>query len=243
MEITLGAKPRNVLGKQNNKLRKSGFLPAVLYGKGKENLALQVSVRDFEKVFKQAGESTLINLDIEGKGSHKVLVHDVAMHFMKDDPIHIDFYEVDLTKKIHAKVPLHLVGVAPAVKELGGILIKSLSEVEVEALPEDLPQFVGVNLDSLKAIDNLIRLRELQVSDKVKILGQADEVVVSVKAPRTEEELAALEKPAAEEEKAVIEGMAKEAAAEKAAKIAPDAESATETKKTEAKVEEKKAKA
>lgn len=216
MELTLEAKLRTQTGKLNKKLRKNGILPAVLYGKGKPTLSLEVLTRDFTKVFKQAGESTLISLKIEGDSERKVLVHDVAKHYMKDQPIHIDFYEVDLTRKIHTKVPLRFMGTALAVKELGGVLIKSISEVEVEALPQDLPQFIEVNIDSLKTFDVLVRLNELLVSDKVKILGHLDDVVVSVQAPRSEAELAELEKPTGEAEKAAIESMAKEAEVQKA---------------------------
>ena len=91
MELKLTAKTRTVIGKRNKQLRKKGFLPAVLYGRGKESLSLEVSTREFDKVFKLAGESAIINLKIEGNGDRKVLVHDVARHFMKNDPIHIDF--------------------------------------------------------------------------------------------------------------------------------------------------------
>lgn len=218
MELTLTARPRTVTGKQNKRLRQNGFLPAVLYGRGKESLSLEVSTREFEKVFKRAGESALINLQIAGSTDRKVLVHDVARHFMKSDPIHIDFYEVDLTRKIHAKIPLHFVGAAPAVKELGGILIKSLSEVEVEALPQDLPQFIEVNMESLKQFEDLVRVADVKVSGTVKIINHLEDVMVSVQAPRSEAELAELEKPAAEAEKAAIESMTKEQEVEKAEK-------------------------
>lgn len=234
MEPIIHATPRMVTGKLNKKLRTAGQLPAVLYGKGKPTVSLQVSQKEFEKIFRQAGESTLVNLVIEGGGEKKVLIHDVAKHFMKNEPIHVDFYEVDLTRKIHAKVPVRLVGVAPAVKELGGVLLKNLSELEVEALPADLPPFIEVNIEVLKAFDNLVRLGDVKLGDRVKFLGHPEDVIVSVQAPRTEEELAELEKPTAEAEKAAIEEMAAAEAkptegqakeeGEKAAAEAPKAE-------------------
>src|SRR3989344_4948074 len=139
MELSIKAEVRTVLGKSNNKLRTQGMVPAVLYGKGKQAVNLQVPFKEFDKVYRQAGENTLVNLKIGDKNETKVLIHDVAKHYMKDETIHVDFYEVDLTKKIHAKSPLEFTGVAPAVKELGGVLVKNMNELEVEAMPADLP--------------------------------------------------------------------------------------------------------
>lgn len=240
MELSITAKPRVVLGKQTNQLRKTGKLPAVLYGQKKDTVPLEVERREFERVFRQAGENTLVNLKIEGNGERKVLIYDVAHHVMKNQIIHVDFYEVDLTRKIHAKIPLHFVGTASAVKELGGILVKNLTEVEVEALPADLPQFIEVDISGLKTFHDMVRLGELKISSQVKILGHAEEVIATTQPPRTEEELAELEKPAAEAEKAAIEGMesamaeakAKEEKAaekgEKAEESAPEAAKAKE---------------
>ncbi|MDP2703824.1 MAG: 50S ribosomal protein L25 [Candidatus Doudnabacteria bacterium] len=210
MELKIQAKLRQASGKQNKKLRKAGILPAVVYGRNKETLSLEIPDKDFQKVYQKAGESTIVDLAIDGKGEKKVLIHEVAKHYMKDEPIHIDFYEVDLTRKIHAKVPVHFVGVASAVKESGGVLIKNLTEIEVEALPMDLPHSVEVSIEPLKSFDVLIRVADIKVSDKVKILGRLEDVVVSVQAPRTEAELLELEKPTAEAEKAAIEGLTKE---------------------------------
>ena len=210
MELKIQAKLRQASGKQNKKLRKAGILPAVVYGRNKETLSLEILNKDFQKVYQKAGESTIVDLAIDGKGEKKVLIHEVAKHYMKDEPIHVDFYEVDLTRKIHAKVPVHLVGIASAVKESGGVLIKNLTEIEVEALPMDLPHSVEVSIEPLKNFDDLVRVGDIKVSDKVKILGRLEDVVVSVQAPRTEAELAELEKPTAEAEKAAIEGLTKE---------------------------------
>lgn len=208
MELTIQAKPREILGKRNSKLRKQGTLPAVVYGRGKDSASLEINAREFMKVYRKAGKNTLISLVIDGAGEKKVLIHEVAKHFMKDEAIHVDFYEVDLTRKIHAKVPVHFVGVSPAVKEQGGVLVKNLTEVEVEALPTDLPQFIEVALESLKNFDDRVRVSDLKVAQAVKILSHAEDVIITVQAPRSEEELKELEKSAGEEEKAAIEEMA-----------------------------------
>lgn len=210
MELSIIASQRTVFGKNNKKLRSSGKLPAVLYGRGKENLALEVASKEFEKVYKQAGENTLVNLEIEGNGQKKVLIHDVAHHFMSPTPIHVDFYEVDLTRKIRAKIPLHFVGTSAAVKELGGILIKTITEIEVEALPADLPPFIEVDISSLATFENFIHVSDLKVRDGVKVLAHPEEVVSTVQPPRTEAELAELEKPTAEAEAEAVKQVAAE---------------------------------
>jgi len=210
MELTIEAQGRAVLGKQNIKL----------YGKGKDSQHLQVVAKQFDKIYRKAGANTLVNLKIDGKIEKRVLIHDVAKHYMKDEAIHVDFYEVDLTKTTHAKVPLEFIGIAPAVKELGGILMKVANEIEVEALPADLPHKIEVNIEVLKTFENSIRLSDIKVSDKVKILGNPEDMIISVQAPRSEEELANLEQPTAEAEKAAVEALTKEpepAAGEEAA--------------------------
>lgn len=207
---TIQALPRTKKGRQNIGLRRDGFLPAVLYGPKLEPVNLQVSQKEFEQVFREAGENTLVDLVVEKDKPRKVLIHDVARHFMGQEPIHIDFYEVDLTKKITAHIPLKFEGVSTAVKELGGTLIRNHTEVEVEALPTDLPQFIEVNIDSLKTFDDSIRFSDLTFPEKVEFLGDADDVVALVQEPRTAEELEELDKPIAGEEEAAIEQVAGE---------------------------------
>lgn len=215
MELKIEAQPRTILGKRNNKLRRQGKLPAILYGRKTESQPLEIGAKEFEKIYKLAGESTLVDLVI-GNEKKKVLIHDVAQHFMSQTPVHVDFYEVDLTRKLHAKIPLHFTGVSPAVKELAGILIKNLNELEIEALPADLPPFIEVNIEKLAAFEDMIRVADLKLSEKVKVLNNPEEMVASVQPPRSEEELAELEKPTAEQEKAAIEGMTQEEKAEAA---------------------------
>lgn len=211
-------------------------MPAVLYGRNRASLSLQVYEKDFEKIHREAGESALVNLVIEGDRERKVMIHEVARHYLGNEPIHVDFYEVDLTRKIHAHIPLHFTGAAPSVKELGGILVKNLSELEIEALPTDLPPFIEVNIESLKTFDDLLRVQDLILDEKLKVLQNPDEVIVSVQAPRTEEELAELTKPTAEAEKAAIEGMKAEEAVPSEQPPAPkEEEIKKETKEDETK--------
>ena len=237
--LSISATARTATGRHNIKLRKQGIIPAVLYGAdNKQSTAvnLQVVAREFDKVFRKAGENTLVDLILEGGAKHKVLIHDVAKHYMKNEVIHVDFYEVDLTRKIHAKVPLEFVGIAPAVKELGGTFIRVINEVEVEAMPQDLPHILEVSIEGLITFDKSIHVSDIKVPDNVKVLGNPEEVVASVQPPRSEAELANLEQPTAEAEKAAIEGMQAEADKAKAEKgegeeEAPAVEAKTETKK------------
>jgi len=206
--ITLQASKRTVKGKQNGKLRNSGKLPAVIYGHNRQAEDIEINARDFAKVFKQAGESTLINLDLEGKPS-TVLIQEVQNHYLNDSPIHVDFYAVNMKEKLKAKIPLHFVGESQAVKALGGTLIKNLSEVEVECLPGDLPHAIEVDISNLHTFEDQITVRNLNVSDKVQILASPDEMVVTVAAPRTEEELASLSEKPVVEDVSKVEGVVK----------------------------------
>jgi len=189
-KLQLKAKVRDV--KTNpDKFRKAGQLPAVLYGHKVQNVALNVDAREFEKVLRKAGESTIIDLITEDGKTHPVLIHDLQRHYLTSAPSHVDFYEVSMTEKLKAKVVLEFLGEAPAVKTLGGVLVKVLTEVEVECLPADLPHNIPVSLDKLKELTDSIHIKDLQVPAKVKILAPADELVAKVQPPRdVEAELA-----------------------------------------------------
>ena len=169
------------------------MLPAVLYGRSlKGAVPLALTLREFMKVMKEGGESTLIDLEIEGQSKKNVLVHEVAFDPVKDVPIHVDLYEVDMTKPIRAHVPLVFTGESEVVKGGAGILVKVLHEVEVEALPKDLPHELGVDIGKLKAFNDHIVLRDVALPRGVKIHGDSEAMVVLVKPPRSEEELEAL---------------------------------------------------
>jgi large subunit ribosomal protein L25 len=215
-KIDITAQKRIVLGKKVQSLRTAGKLPAVLYGHNVETQQIEISEKDFSKAFKLAGESTLINLVIEGK-TRPVLIHEVQHHYLNDNPIHVDFYAVNMTEKLKVHVPLHFVGVAEAVKALGGTLVKNLSEVEVECLPSDIPHSFEIDISSLNTFEDAIRVSDLKAGSNVTVLTPADEMIANVAAPRTEEELKELsEKPVAEDV-TKVEGVIKPDAAVEAA--------------------------
>ena len=176
-------------------LRNKGFLPAVLYGPKIENFSLQMNEKEFEKIFKEAGESSLIKLKID-ENEFLVLIHDSQKDPLKGNFIHIDFYQPALDEETEATVPLEFVGEAPAVKELAGTLVKNIKELEVSALPQNLPHDIKVNVENLKTFEDSIAIKDLKIPEGVKILKEPEEVIALVTPPEKVEE--ELEKPVEE---------------------------------------------
>lgn len=185
--------------------KKEGMVPAVLYGRGIENKILWVEENNFIKMEREAGRSVLIDLEIDGE-KRKVLIHDFQKHPLTNRFIHIDFYQVKMDEEIEANVEIVFVGEAPAVKELGGVLLKTVDEVLVRCLPADLPKEIKVDLSTLKTFDDRIFVKDLNISDKVKIDLDGETVVASVAMPRSEEELSQLDETV-EGDITQIEGM------------------------------------
>ena len=171
------------------------MVPAVVYGHKKESAALSVNAHDFIKLFKEAGYTTLVNLKIDDSRSVKALIHEVQFHPVRSEVIHIDFYTVNLKEKLKTTIPLEFVGVADAVDVLGGILMTVKDEVEVECLPDDLVQEITVDLTALKTLEDDIRVSSLVAPAGITILDDADDLIVSITQPRSEEEMAELEAP------------------------------------------------
>ena len=214
--VELTAKIREKIGGGIKTLRRQGILPAVLYGQGK-NLPIQVSHQDFTKVLKDAGESTLVKLLVEGADGQteekNVLIHDVKKEPINDKVIHADFYEVSMSEKITATVPLVFVGESVAVKALGGTLMKSISEVEIKALAKDLMRGIEVNVGVLATFDDRISIKDLMVPAGVEILAEPDEVIALILPPRKEEVVAPVGEEVAEAK--AIEGAQEEGESEK----------------------------
>ena len=169
-------------------LRALGRVPAVFYGKKEASTPISVVAADFVKLFKQAGESSVISLKGDGL-EVEALVQDVDIHPVTGKVRHVDFYVFEKGKKIKVEIPLDFTGSAPAIKELGGTLIKVLHTIEVESLPKDLPQRLIVDLAALIDFNSVITAKEIKLPKGVEIVAHADEVVASVAAPRAEEEV------------------------------------------------------
>ncbi len=193
--LQLKAKKRTILGKKVKKLRKKGIIPAVIYGHNIPSESIEIERKSFEKIFQEAGESTIIELIVDKKPI-KVLIHDVQRDPIKDDIIHVDFYQIKEKEKLTAEVELKFINEAPVVKEKGGILIYNLTKIKIECLPKDLIHQIEVDLSSLKEFNDLIRVKDLKIPHQIKVLHDLEDVVVSISAPKIEEEIKIEEKPA-----------------------------------------------
>lgn len=191
MTYSLQVLARTVQSKKNKLLLEQGFIPGIVYGHGESNHPVTVKRGPFEKLFISAGESSLVNLSIEKHPSVKVLIHEVQRHPLTGKIIHVDFYQVNMAEKIAAEVPVIFDGEARAVKELGGVLVKTLDHVKVECLPQDLVHELHVGLGALNTFEDAIHVRDLRPPEGVKILTHAEDVIVKVQPPRTEEDLKA----------------------------------------------------
>lgn len=209
-KVSLKAQKRTEVGSGVSKLRKAGMIPAVMYGHKIASQNLALNYLEFQKVFQKAGENTVIELEIEGSGKVNVLVHEIQTDPISGKITHADLFQVRMDEKIETKIPLEFVGESPAVKALGGVLVKNMDEVEVSCLPADLPSTIQVDISKIENFDDHIKVKDLKVSEKVEILSDLENVIALVERPRTEEELAALnEKVEADVTK--VEGVVKEA--------------------------------
>lgn len=190
--ILLNAKIRNITGKKTKALKDAGIIPAVVYGNKIKNIMLEVNYKEFLKVLKEAGESSLLELKAEGeKEKRPVLIHEIQKDPVTGQIIHVDFFQASLKEEVEVEVPLVFEGVALAVKELGGTLVKNISELEVKALPQNLPHEIKVSIDGLKTFDDHILVRDLILPVGVKATAKPDEIVALVtEAEKVEEELA-----------------------------------------------------
>lgn len=190
-KLILKAKKRTVFGKKNKILREKGFIPAILYGKKTETLPLEMKSQDFNNIYEKSGDTNIIDLVFEDQGKEQVknvLVQDISNHFLNGLPMHVDFYEVEMNKLIKAHIPVVFTGESPAVNK-GGVLIKSMNEIEVEALPKDLPHEIPVDISVLADFDQTIYVHDIKFSSEVKVLVEENTPIASVSEPISEEEL------------------------------------------------------
>jgi len=188
----LSAKIRELKGKKANALKKADRIPAVLYGHKIKNIILDVDAKEFQKVYNQAGMNSLVELSVQGEKEKRiVLVHDFQRDYVTDKFIHIDFFETSAKEEVEVNVPLVFDGVAPAVKDLGGTLVKNISELHIKALPQDIPHEIKVSISSLKVFGDHITIKDLVLPANIKISAKPEEIVVSAVEPaKVEEELA-----------------------------------------------------
>lgn len=190
-EIVLKSEKREEIGRRLGSLRRLGYIPAILYGAGKNSEPLKVKKDDFRRVYGLTGESTLVSLEVGGKPV-KVIIHDVSRDPVSRNFTHVDFYRVRMDKKLRVSVPIVFEGESGAVREQGAVLVKNIHEVEVESLPSDLPHNIKADISRLVNIGDVIHIADLPVPPNVKILKDPKEAVVVAEEPRSESELESL---------------------------------------------------
>ncbi|HMP67294.1 MAG TPA: 50S ribosomal protein L25 [Candidatus Paceibacterota bacterium] len=173
-------------------LRKNNFVPAVFYGPKEKSTPIKIKIGDFLKVYESAGESAIIDLK-EGSNDHQCLIHDVQFDAITGQPIHADFYVIEKGKKIEVSIPLHFVGESPAEKNLGGVLIKVMHELDIKAMPKDLPTHLDIDISSLVDFESKIKTGDIVLPSGVELDSDPNDVIALVQAPREEKE----EEPAA----------------------------------------------
>jgi large subunit ribosomal protein L25 len=198
--LELKAEVRDTIGKHVKQLRRKGLVPAVVYGRNSETSLIQIEEKALNKVISQAGTHQLIALQIGQKKPQMTLARDIQRDAIKRSYMHIDFYAVNMNEKVTAEVPLTLEGVAPAVRDLSGVLVHGLTEVEIECLPSDLISAISVNVESLVSFDDLITVADLKVPGSITILSDPESLVAKVEAPRVAEVLEEAAPTAAEPE-------------------------------------------
>lgn len=221
--VALKAEKRTVLGRKVKTLRRQGLIPAHVFGHKVKTEHVQVAASEFLKVFEKTGETGIIGLAVDSQ-KKPVLVKNVQVHPVTDAPLHIDFYQVNLSEKVKVNVPIEIVGEAPAVHKKIGVLLTPVSEVEVEALPADLPENIQVDVSALVEVGNEIKVKDLKI-DRLKIEVHADEeIVIAQIGELVTKEMEAVE---AEIEAEQAEAVAEEKAAE-GAEAAPTEEAKAE---------------
>lgn len=172
-------------GQSLSEIRKSGKIPGVFYGHKQKSTPVSVKVSEFLEVWKKAGESGVVTLRL-GAEEHDSLIYDVDRDPVTERPRHADFYVFEKGQKLKVKVPVGFVGVAPAIKDMGGVLVKVLHELEVEAPPKDLPRQIEVNISLLIDFQSQILARDIELPSGVELITKADDVVASVYEPKEE---------------------------------------------------------
>ncbi|MEI6296651.1 MAG: 50S ribosomal protein L25 [bacterium] len=190
--LTLSAKKREIFGKKVKPGRDDGIIPVVVYGPGEPTTHFSVKLNDFIKVWKKAGETSVIKLDTDA-GEKNVLIQDVAVHTISGTPIHIDFYAVKKGMLVKVRIPIRFEGDAPAIKTYGGILVKVMHNIEVEAASENLPHEIVVNVSSLATLSDRIAVKNVKLGEGVKATTSGDEVIALVSAANEVEEEKAAE--------------------------------------------------
>lgn len=232
---SLAATKRDSLGRKVKKLRVAGQLPATVYGKKVESTSITVASEAFTKTYEDAGETGLVELSVGGTVRH-VLIHHVQKHPVTGAILHVEFHQVDLREKVHAKIPIVLIGESPVVSEKRGVVLSILDEVEVEALPTELIENIEVDVAHLVEVGQEVKVKDLTISAGLTVLSDAELTIVKIGSLITKE---AASEAAAEAAKAAETAAAAPAEGEEAAET-PAAEGSAPAEKTKEQAKEPK---
>ena len=221
--IILEVEAREKVGRIANFLRKGNLIPAVLFGHNIKNQNLTVPKKAFLAAYKAAGESTLVDLKINNGQPVKVLIHDLQTEPLTGEITHVDFYEVSMSEKLEAEIMFNFIGESPAVKSLGGILVKSADHIKVKCLPGDLVHKIDVDLGMLRNFGDAIRIKDIKFPHGIEVLGNGEDAIATVTEPISEEELKAMEEKPVADVTAIKTEAEEKKAKEDAAKAAEEA--------------------
>lgn len=203
-KVILKVQPRTVVGKQVRALRRQGNLPGILYGHRIKPTPIQMEAHQATLILSKLTSSSLVTVELDGK-EYPTLVREKQRNYIKGNLLHVDFQVVSLTEKIRTNVSIELTGTAPAVKEFNAVIVSNLTELEIECLPQDLPERVVVDISIIEELGDGVFVRDITISEDVEILSDPDEVIVIATAAKEEEIEEEIEEVEEEEEPEVIE--------------------------------------
>lgn len=189
--LTLDAQNRENAGRGLGTLRQKGLVPGILYGAGNAPHAVAVPEADLTKVFGEVGESALFSLRINQNEPRLVLIREIQRNPLSSKPVHVDFQQVRMDQELQISVPIEWLGESPAAKEGTGVLVKDLHDIELKALPQNLPHTVQVDISSLADVNAMIQLKDITLPSQIELLTPPDTVIAHIGALVSEEELAA----------------------------------------------------
>lgn len=190
MDLEIAVTGRDVYGKQNKRLRTTGVVPGVLFGKATGSIPVQLDAKALELLYRQAGRTSVVKVSVDGGRPTSAIIKGIQRNPLTGKALHVDLFAVDLTQEMQADIPLSFIGTSSVVEMEGGILFTSLDHLKVRALPGNLPHEIEVDLSPLVDLEATIHVRDLVVDTKVTVLNDPDDLVAKVTPPRVEEEIA-----------------------------------------------------
>jgi large subunit ribosomal protein L25 len=190
MDLEIDVAARDVYGKQNKRLRTTGVVPGVLFGKTTGSIPVQIDAKALEILYHQAGRTSVVSVSVDGGRPTSAIIKGIQRNPLTGKALHVDLFAVDLSHEMQADIPLVFIGTSAAVEMEAGILFTSLDHLKVRALPADLPHEITVDLTALVDMDATIHVGDLVVDARVTVLNDPDDLVAKVTPPRAEEEIA-----------------------------------------------------